>query len=105
MKLVTKSVAVLAVLLFAGTAFAGRPGINKRQHNQHKRIVQGFRSGELTKREVYRLKKEQRRIAKKERKFKADGELTRRERAILHHDLKHASGHIYREKHDRQDRN
>jgi hypothetical protein len=104
MKLLTKSAAVLIVLLFTGTAFAHSPGINKRQHNQQKRIFQGIRSGELTKREVYRLGNEQRRIAKKERIFKADGKLTRRERAILQHDLNHASGHIYREKHDRQDR-
>jgi len=36
----------------------------------------------------------------KERRFKADGNFTRRERAKIHHDLAHASKNIYQAKHN-----
>ncbi len=105
MKKATKFAAIMVMLLFAGTAFAGNNGVNKRQHKQQKRISQGVKSGELTKREAFRLEKEQARIAKKERRFKSDGEFTKKEKAILKHDQNKASKHIYKQKHDRQDRN
>ncbi len=104
----TKTIATaLSLLIVSGTAFAGGihdPVVNKRQRHQQKRIVQGIRSGELTKREVLRLEKEQTRIRREERRFKADGVLTKRERIKLHRDLDRASRHIYKEKHDNQKR-
>ena len=101
-----KSLTILAIILFAGTLMAEQTyaGINKKQHNQQKRIAQGISSGELTGREAVRLKKEQMQIARKERIFKSDGNFTRRERAILNHDLKRASRHIFKEKNDGQSR-
>ncbi len=77
-------------------AFAqNRPrGINKRQHNQQKRIYQGVKSGELTPREFFRLEKEQMQIRRMEKRFKSDDELTRRERARLKKELYQASWHI-----------
>jgi len=81
-----------------------RAGVNKRQHNQQKRIFKGVKSEELTRKEFYRLEKEQAQIRRTERRFKSDGELTRRERAKLRHEQNQASWHIYRQKHDKQDR-
>jgi hypothetical protein len=104
----TKTIATaLSLLILSGTAFAGSthdPVVNKRQRHQQKRIVQGIRSGELTRGEVLRLEKEQARIRREERRFKADGVLTKRERIKLHRDLDRASRHIYKEKHDNQNR-
>lgn len=108
MKKGIKVMSVAAMVLFAGVLFAesaDSAGINNRQRHQQKRIGQGVRSGELTRPEVRKLECEQRRIHRKERRFKSDGEFTRKERAILQHDLNRSSRHVYKQKHDRQDRN
>jgi hypothetical protein len=80
------------------------PGVNTRQHNQQGRIVQGARSGELTRHETGRLVNEQRDIRQLERQYKSDGALTRDERRDLHQEQNEASRHIYNQKHDAQDR-
>ncbi len=97
----------LCAATFTSSAWAGGtrdPGVNHRQHHQTGRIVQGVRSGELTRRETRRLARQQMRIRHEERRFKSDGELTRRERARLHRDLNRSSASIYRQKHDGQHR-
>lgn len=68
----------------------------QRLDRQHWRIEQGVRSGELTGREVKRLRKEQRHIAKTKRKFSRDGYLDRKERRQLRRKLNRASDRIYR---------
>lgn len=107
MKNALKLIALSAVILIAAPAMAGNTGdlgINKIQRIQRHKIMQGIKSGELTRREALKLKREQVRIARKEARFKSDGALTMKERAMLHRDLNHAGRHIYREKHDRQHR-
>jgi hypothetical protein len=79
-----------------------RRKIDQRQHEQHERIAQGLRSGELTRREADRLMHEQREIRELERQFLADGHLSSRERGALHAELNEASRHIHHEKNDRQ---
>ena len=100
-------VGVLAVVnaSYADTRRTRDPGVNARQHNQRDRIQQGVGSGELTRRETGRLVEEQRDIRQLERAYKSDGKLTKRERADLHHEQNQASRDIYRQKHDKQDRN
>jgi len=80
------------------------PGVNHRQQNQQQRIKQGVRSGELTRRETRTLAEGQRDVRQLERAYKSDGELTRAERADLHHEQNQASRDIYKQKHDAQDR-
>lgn len=96
---VTAVAAALAGIM-AVPAFAGR--IEKRQWNQQKRIHQGVRNGSLTPGEAARLEREQFRIERMERRLKADGNFSRRDRARVHHRLDHSSGHIYRAKHNRR---
>ena len=80
--------------------------VNARQNQQERRITQGVRSGELTRREAGRLAAEQARIDVLEaRARQSGGEVTARERARLQHELNQSSRHIYRQKHDGQDRN
>ena len=105
-------VALAGALLFSAAPSAEArdrgsrtPGINRREANQKHRIQQGVRSGELTRRETARLAAEQARIRAMERRAKSDGEVTARERARLQRELNQSSRHIYRQKHDRQDRN
>ena len=81
------------------------PGVNRRQHNQQRRIFGGVRSGELTRREFFRLEREQRQIQQEKREAREDGRVTARERAELHRELNQASRHIYRAKHNRRDLN
>jgi hypothetical protein len=79
-------------------------GVNHRQHNQHDRMKQGVRSGELTREEAQTLRGEQRDIRVTEREYKSDGVLTRDERKDLHQEQNQASQNIYEEKHDAEQR-
>jgi hypothetical protein len=97
---------VIAVLPVAGWA-QGRynHGINDRQRDQQQRIRQGVRNGELTRREAARIQYDQARIRAREGYYRrTGGEFTARERARIQRSLNRSSRHIYRQKHDRQDR-
>lgn len=102
----SKSVLCLALAALPAIATAGTrdPGVNHRQHHQQSRIQQGVHSGELTRGEARRLQAEQRHIRHEERAYRADGHLTRAERADLHRDQNRASRDIYRQRHDAQQR-
>lgn len=99
-------VLAVGVLMFglSGMVFAEAetPVIDQRQANQEKRIDQGVASGQLNEREANRLNKQQEHINKVEDKAKADGVVTKGERARIDHAQDRASRHIAREKHDRQ---
>jgi hypothetical protein len=92
------------VLGLSIVSMAHTPGINNRQHREQRRIQQGIRSGELTRREAERLRAEQFRIRAYENRARSDGRLTRRERYQLDHMMDQASRDIYRQTHDNQDR-
>jgi hypothetical protein len=93
---------VLISFVWIDAAFAGRP--KNRQIKQQKRIHQGIRSGELTKGEVRKLEREQKRIHRGKRKAWSDGELTPKERVRIEHRQNRASRHIYKAKHNDIDR-
>ena len=96
---------LLALPAFAQTAArdpAATPGIDKRQANQEKRIQQGVQSGQLTGREAARLEKGQARIETMKERAKADGVVTKQERAHIEHAQNVESRRIAREKHDKQ---
>jgi hypothetical protein len=97
----------LAVIISVALPMIGlAQGINDRQQNQRARIRQGVRSGELTRREAGRLQAQQARIRVNEAYARrSGGEFTARERARIQRQQNRSSRHIYRQKHDRQDRN
>ncbi|MBI3918180.1 MAG: hypothetical protein HY322_14385 [Betaproteobacteria bacterium] len=84
--------------------YGGGQWIDRRQHQQQQRIVQGLRSGELTRHEANRLFSEQRDLRRQERVFRSDGVLTPWERGEMRKDLNSAGRHIYNETHDAQRR-
>ena len=84
------------------TVFAS--SINERQQHQRARIADGIQSGEITRQEGKRLAKQQRQIAIKEKRFRADGSLSRKERVKLQRSLSKSSASIYRSKHNKADR-
>lgn len=104
--MISALLAALVTLYFSTAAQAGGQdsSVNARQQHQHQRIERGMHSGELTRGEARRLGHEQRAIRAEERRYRADGELGRAERADLHHDLNRASRHIYNERHDAEKR-
>lgn len=92
---------VTSTLMFAQTA---TPGINKTQKQQGVRIHQGIKTGELTKREAYSLRKQQVHIQREKKFAKIDGVVTPRERKHIQHDQKRASKNIAVKKHNRFER-
>lgn len=104
-KLIGFSLVMVFVLGFSTASMAQGRFYDRREHNQRSRIRQGIRSGELTRRETRGLVRQQGRIARSERRVERDGVVTYRERARLDRRLDRANRNIYRQKHDRQDRN
>jgi hypothetical protein len=93
------------LVLFAAVANAqSTPVADERQQNQRARINQGVTSGEVTRTEAAKLRSEQRRIRRTERRAKADGNVTKRERVRVQRQQNQASRDIRRQKHDVQDR-
>ena len=91
----------LGVTTFAGLAFADpTPRIDCREARQHARIREGVRSGELTRREAFRLRAGQRDVHFMERRAKADGVVTARERARITAVQNHENRAIWRKKHN-----
>lgn len=96
------------LLLGAATLTAALPAdarINQRQRHEQGRIYNGVASGQLTRREAWRLEREQARVARYEARSRADGPgLTYRERYRLERMQDRASRDIYRQRHDGQSR-
>jgi len=91
-------VTIVLALMWCSAAWADRSNIRK--HRQTQRIRQGIRSGEITRPEILRLKKEQGRIDRVYHRASADGHLNLRERQRLDKLENLASRHIYRAKHN-----
>ena len=106
MILIGSVIAVGFTVSLSGQALAGTrdPRVNHREHNQHQRIAQGVKSGELTHAEANDLRGDQKNIHQEEKAFKSDGTLSKNERQELHQDQTAASKEIYQEKHDAQER-
>jgi hypothetical protein len=100
------ALALAALGAFAQTASAqpadATPRIDQREANQQQRITQGVGSGQLNRRETYRLEKEQAAIDKTEARAKADGTVTHAERRKLTRMQNATSRDIHRQKHDAQ---
>jgi uncharacterized membrane protein YebE (DUF533 family) len=95
----------LTVSAFAQSGTSGNtntPRIDKRQVKQQQRIDQGVQSGQLTPTEQQHLENREARIAQNEAAAKADGRVTKKERARLTREENRTSHAIYYQKHDRQ---
>ena len=74
--------------------------VDRRQDKQRSRIAEGRRSGELSRGEFRRLKKQQRKIGRMERRFYSDGHLSGKERRRLERAQDRASRRIAHFKHN-----
>ena len=105
MSKLTTSIAALMIATLPALAFAqATPGIDKRQAEQQKRIDQGVKSGQLTRREAARLERGQAKVQRMEDRAKADGVVTAKERRQIQHEQDKQSKFIAREKHNAQRR-
>jgi hypothetical protein len=113
MKVIGKmsAVAVMAVVTLLSSVmvsqargFSGQvtPGVDRRERRQSRRIRQGVRSGEITRREANRLARQQARIRRHERRAKSNGYVSARERRSLQRQDNRANRNIYRKKHNRR---
>lgn len=106
MKAILATICLSLAFSTVGLAQSNRtPGATKRQVNQRQRINQGVRSGEITRGEYRRIQNQQQDVRQEKREAKADGVVTRRERAGIHREQNQSSRQIYRTKHNRRDRN
>jgi hypothetical protein len=100
------SITSLAILAMPAQAKHSSPKLDRidrieqRLENQRYRIREGIDSGELTRKESRRLRKQQRLIKRLTRRFMYDGYLDRYEFSELKHELNRASKRIYRLKHN-----
>lgn len=102
MKLILAATAAFATL---ATALPAQAQVNERQWRQHHRIAQGYHRGELTRREAYRLQRQQARIRGYEHRSRwDDGRLSRRERQRLARMQNRADRNIYYQRRDYQNR-
>ncbi len=92
----------LTLVLFCAVGFAqtAKKPIQKKQANQKQRITQGVKSGELSKKEAFRLKAQQKEIAVTKRAAKSDGVVTKKEKAVINQKQKEASRNIAHKKHN-----
>lgn len=104
MKAVKNLVVLSLSLALHGIVLAqpATPHVDQRQARQEHRIDQGAASGSLTQREANRLERGQQHVDNIENRAKADGVVTRKERARLHQAQDVQQRHIARQKHDRQ---
>jgi hypothetical protein len=101
----TKLIVPFILLLCVAVINANGQSIRKRSNNERERVTQGARSGELTKREAAKLRKEQKEIRKDVRVAKKDdGHIGPRERKHIRREQRKASRHIYRAKHNNRKR-
>jgi hypothetical protein len=104
------SLAAAMSVMLAGVALAqsaapapaatSTPRIDQREANQHARIQQGVKSGQLTRHEARTLHRGQRHVARMENRAKADGVVTPQERHRITRAQNHQSKKIYRLKHN-----
>jgi uncharacterized membrane protein len=78
----------------------GYDRVDRRQDRQRARLIQGRRSGELTRGELRRLIKQQKKIGRMKRRFSWDGHLSGKERRLLERAQDRASRHIAHAKHN-----
>ena len=95
-----------ALLAAASTAFAadGMPRTHQRQVRQQNRIEQGMRRGGLTSREGMRLERGHWRIQREIARAKADGRITKEERARIMRMQNRMNRRIWWQRHDGQRR-
>lgn len=99
-----KFLLVTTLLIAIGVSNANAQ-VKAREKNQHARIRQGVKSGELTKAEAANLAHKEKDVRQDILQAKSDGVVTPVERKEIRQDQRQASRAIYRKKHNNRERN
>jgi hypothetical protein len=99
----TKFLIVVTLALGSGITSTDAQ-IRHRAQNQHQRIRQGVKSGELTRSEAKNLREDQRNLHHDVKLAKSDGKITPDERKIIKREENKDSREIYRKKHNRREK-
>lgn len=91
---------VLGLAASVAGAHPTTPRIDRREARQHARVQQGWRSGQLTRAEMHRLRSGQRRIHRMEWRAKRDGHVSGWERRRLTRAQNHEHRAIRRLRHN-----
>lgn len=99
---------ITTLLLFFSTIVLAHgtttPKFNKKQKKQITKIVQGVKTGKLTKQEANKLVKQEKKLQIHKKIAKADGIVTLKERVKLYNEAKKLDLKIYKQKNDNQKR-
>lgn len=96
---------VAAIAFVISFSHAADAQVRQRNANQHRRIHQGVKSGEITAGERARIANKEREVRQDTRDARADGVVTGQERREIRRDQNKASRTIYRTKHNNRTRN
>jgi hypothetical protein len=103
MKKSIQLVSLLVASMLVAPVFAqgtATPSVTKRQERQQARIASGVNSGALTAHETANLERRETKIESDKEAAKADGVVTKQERAKLQAEENRASKKIYNKKHN-----
>jgi hypothetical protein len=100
-----KKLIIVSSFMFMGLFAKAQITVSQEQKLQSNRISQGVATGELTLKETNQLFIQQNQIERQKKRAKADGVVTKRERARLKYRQVKASTNIYRKKHNAINRN
>ncbi len=93
-----------AFVLGAFFSTANAQTVKEKAQNQHQRIKQGVKSGELTKSETKNLVNGQKEVRQDVKSAKSDGVVTKDERKDIKQEQRQQSRKIFRKKHNSKDR-
>ena len=96
---------LLTAFTFTLQAQTTTPNVTKTQVKQQKRIKNGIKSEELTRKETKQLARQQAHINRTKKRAKADGVVTKKERATIRRKQVNANKNIAVKKNNRRDRN
>lgn len=96
---------IAGILIVMGIFQSAAAQTKQRAINQHQRIRQGMKSGEITHAERLRIAKQERDVRQEVRQAKADGTVTCSEKRDIRKEQRQASRTIYRTKHNNRSRN
>jgi len=91
--------------IFMLLAFSAMSTLSIAQPNQKLRVKQGIRSGEITRPEAQRIRKQQLDVKDARLDARQDGIITPKEQNRIRKEKNQASRTIYRKKHNARDRN
>jgi len=97
-----KKLMLSALFIISGAFVTAQvtPGVNLSQKNQARYIKHGVKSGKVTQHELQKLVLQQKLIQLQKTMIKADGVITKKERAKLKRNQQRAKANIYNYKHN-----